>query len=657
GLRTLRYPSGGEARYELDPLGRPRSIVHSASDEPIASFEYLGDDRLLRAIYGNGAQLGYAGPTGRLEGLDVLGRVTRQRWSVRSGTDPPVDVTYRRDRLDRVTSISAADGAVEAGYDSANRTVAFGDTTWGLDGSGNWRRVERAGATLEPDVGRGNRYADLAGRPQSHDPAGSVTDDGRLTYSWDAFGRLREVRDSSTGRPVASYAYDPLGRRVAKTLASGEQTGYLYSGWHEVEEHRGGGVQQYVQGAGIDNVQARVTPARDGSAGRIAWAHYDRHPHNVAALSDERGDVLGRFSYDPFGADAGAEGDVATAAAATDWPFYYQGRRRDPETGLYYFRARYYDPERGRFLSPDPEQPFSTATLGNAYAFGPGGALNGGDPFGLYWQAQKSGGVRWMGKPGEEDYGFTTVYGHEDSWFDSWPDYVFEPSRPPPRPEPDPEPDPEPEPEAPPPEGFGTQLGLAEEGLWHINAKKLDSKANFQLMQFVYVEAFAALGMTRIGGLFDDMPLPRGRQPDGDDLNITFFHRNTLHDDAQRAISDARIMRNSKKIKQFGDFTDIVGHGNRRGQISIPGYGRANAATLARFLRMSPKYKGGPIRLVVCHGGRRGGLAAELSKILRVPVLAASKRVRLHGSGRLSVEGSGGWYMHMPAGGRMRFAN
>jgi len=66
----------------------------------------------------------------------------------------------------------------------------------------------------------------------------------------------------------------------------------------------------------------------------------------VAALSDVNGVIVERYSYDVFG-EPNRVSDVNN-------PYMFTGRRIDPETGLYYYRARYYSPNLGRFLQPDP---------------------------------------------------------------------------------------------------------------------------------------------------------------------------------------------------------------------------------------------------------------------------------------------------------------
>ena len=67
---------------------------------------------------------------------------------------------------------------------------------------------------------------------------------------------------------------------------------------------------------------------------------------SVVALSDESGNIVERYSYDVFG-DPNRVSSVGN-------PYMFTGRDYDAETGNYYYRARYYEPEIGRFMQTDP---------------------------------------------------------------------------------------------------------------------------------------------------------------------------------------------------------------------------------------------------------------------------------------------------------------
>jgi RHS repeat-associated protein len=93
---------------------------------------------------------------------------------------------------------------------------------------------------------------------------------------------------------------------------------------------------------------------------------------SVTSLTNPAGTMVASYVYDSFGNLTSSSGTVAN-------PFLYTGREFDSETGLYYYRARYYDPRTKRFLSKDRLWPIG----GNPYAYALNNPLLFTDPFGL----------------------------------------------------------------------------------------------------------------------------------------------------------------------------------------------------------------------------------------------------------------------------------
>jgi RHS repeat-associated protein len=116
----------------------------------------------------------------------------------------------------------------------------------------------------------------------------------------------------------------------------------LYDGANVVAELDAAGntVAHYAQGPGIDQALAML---RDGL---VSYYHSDGLG-SITSLTNPAGANLVTYAYDAFGNMTDSGGNFVN-------PYRYTGREWDGETGLYYYRARYYDPSIGRFISEDP---------------------------------------------------------------------------------------------------------------------------------------------------------------------------------------------------------------------------------------------------------------------------------------------------------------
>jgi RHS repeat-associated protein len=219
-----------------------------------------------------------------------------------------------------------------ASVDPANAFRGTGQTASGTttvtitarDGAGN-----TATQAYEVDVTGGSTA-------YTHDANGNLTSDGVQTYQWNARNEL--VRVQVGGVDVATFTYDGFGRRATKT-AGGVTITYVYDAEDIVEERRStGDVVRYVHGPGIDQVLARTTN------GTNPVYYLTDHLGGVVQEVDATEAVVLDREYDPWG--------VPVQGAATSG-YAFTGREWDAEIGLAYYRARYYQPATGQFLSED----------------------------------------------------------------------------------------------------------------------------------------------------------------------------------------------------------------------------------------------------------------------------------------------------------------
>ncbi len=178
-------------------------------------------------------------------------------------------------------------------------------------------------------------------------------------YDWDFRNRLvavRELDDQDNVVFEVNYTYDVFDRRMAKSVdADGAGSGaavatyFVYDGEHILLEFDDGGdlTQRYLHGPVIDQILAAEDVTSLSSAGDVVWPLADNQG-TIRDLIDSTGTVLNHLKYNAFGQI------TSESNSAVDFLFAYTGRERDGETGLYYYRARYYDPAVGRFVSEDP---------------------------------------------------------------------------------------------------------------------------------------------------------------------------------------------------------------------------------------------------------------------------------------------------------------
>ena len=176
-----------------------------------------------------------------------------------------------------------------------------------------------------------------------------MTDDGFYTYDYDCENRLIEVTDG--GSTIARYYYDYAGRRIAK-VAGGVTTTYCYDGDQVIAEYDGGDNLQrkFVYGPRIDEPICMIDVVKN----KTYYYHFNGLG-SVVAVSDENSGIVERYEYDVFGKPTIYDAN-STEISQSDVgnPYMFTTRRYDDETSLYYYRARMYNPQIGRFSQTDP---------------------------------------------------------------------------------------------------------------------------------------------------------------------------------------------------------------------------------------------------------------------------------------------------------------
>jgi RHS repeat-associated protein len=197
----------------------------------------------------------------------------------------------------------------------------------------------------------------------------TLADASGKSYTWDFENRLMQAVVPGPG--TTTFKYDPFGRRIQKSGPLGT-TNYLYDGPSLMEEadQSGNFVASYSQGANIDEPLAEF---------RSATASYYEADGvgTITSISNSSGAIAETYTYDSFGKPNSSTGTLTN-------PFRYTAREFDSETAVYSYRARYFDPSIGRFLSQDPGEEGSLFDALNLYRYVQNNPINYADPLGLY---------------------------------------------------------------------------------------------------------------------------------------------------------------------------------------------------------------------------------------------------------------------------------
>jgi RHS repeat-associated protein len=286
------------------------------------------------------------------------------------------------------------DGGVEYGYDQLRRLSSAEDFTMvasahcqdsaeGIDcpatdkNYSNFRTYTYDQAGNRSDLGAviawGNRLVKFNGDSLVYDADGNLVRrirggaDVQRLY-WNSLGEL--VAAWTSGADSVSFAYDGFGRRARKWSAV-RTARYIYDRDNLLAELDAGGnhVAEYAHFPGLD----RPHSVRRGGFGGAMYYYGVDQIGSVTGLMNASGGVANQYRYNPWGG-------LDQASEAVSNPLRFAAREHDAETGLYFNRARYYDPTLARFISEDP---IGLEGGINMYTYSANDPVNFTDPFGL----------------------------------------------------------------------------------------------------------------------------------------------------------------------------------------------------------------------------------------------------------------------------------
>lgn len=323
---SVTYPNGVQQSWKYNSENRPTRITHSDPAGKILSdlsYEYDAAGNLVQTIDTQKGKTRY--------GYDESGQLTREEPS----QGPTTQYSYlpggNRDK--RITGSKQT----EYEYDQGDNLLSAGQESFKTDANGNL--IERKGPR------------------------------GTTHYTYDSENRLVKV-DLPDEKQVA-FGYAPTGERIWREDSKGK-TYFVTDGTNLIAELDGDlkSRSSYLHGPGIDR-PLMMTHDQD------EYFYLTDALQSVVRLTDATGKVIGVNEMDAFG-------NLVQHATEIPNPFAFTSREYDADLGIYYYRARFYDPLLGRFLSPDRYPPSidSPASL-NRYAYVLNAPTRYTDPLGL----------------------------------------------------------------------------------------------------------------------------------------------------------------------------------------------------------------------------------------------------------------------------------
>ena len=368
-MRQSPNSNGANLSYTYDDLDRlDRVVDNRLSGNNTTTYSCDSASNVATAAYPNGLQSSFT--------YDTLNRLT----AMNAGT---ASYSYQLGPTGNRTQASESNGrTINWTYDGIYRLTnesitsdphsVDGSVAYGLDPVGN--RLTESSSIAGVNSGSYGYNADDEVSTETYDSNGNTLSAGGKSFVYDAENHLTGMSVSGT---TVSLIYDAFGNRVSKTV-NGVTTKYLVeddvnpTGYPQVLDELTSGAVTRTYTYGLQRI------SQDQLVSGVwtpSFYGYDGGG-NVRQLTNSAGAVTDTYEYDAFGNDVYHTG-------TTPNNYLYRGEQYDQDLGLYYLRARYYNPNTGRFMSRDPEAGYAKepASL-HKYLYANGDPTNRVDPTG-----------------------------------------------------------------------------------------------------------------------------------------------------------------------------------------------------------------------------------------------------------------------------------
>ena len=335
---TMTDPDNGVTTYTYDALNRLMSIQNPSN--LTTTFQYDNAGRLTQQTNGNGTKTLYT-----YDNADRVLSISHQK----SDNTVLKSFTYTYDaKGNRLTMTDENSGVNTYTYDNADRltavTYADGQTeTFAYDAAGNRTQLVKNSHPTAYTYDAADRILTAGNATYTFDANGNMTQKtdtaGVTTYAYDGEDRLISV--TLPNAQVIYFQYDPFGNRLIK-IVSGDQTRFVIDGVNILMELDGVNAlrARYTTGFGYDTW---IAMKRDGSD----YFYHTDALGSVYGLSNASEVLDKTYDYFAYGGIKGQTGSLGNTITFT-------GRELDFGMEFYYYRARYYNSELGRFTIKDP---------------------------------------------------------------------------------------------------------------------------------------------------------------------------------------------------------------------------------------------------------------------------------------------------------------
>lgn len=359
---NLSELAGPNCSFQYQYDGDDLATTIQAWDGNVFRFQYAESGRIEQIQFPNGVQT-------RI-GVSPSGQVNSIASTSQSDGGFLTD-SYQYDVRGRVRALTRNGTSLAYQYDPAGRLLSVQHQAnllerFVYDPSGN--RIHANGRDAQFD--EMNKLINLAGQACEHDDFGNLCQLGGQRFRHNQQGLLVEA--TNNGGSSVSFEYDALGRRVVKSIDN-RATKYLWAGRQLLEEvtsidDREVERREYLYYPG------EYLPLGVKINGKIYCYHTDRLG-TVLAMTDDQGKVVWKADYSAYGEAVVRIEEIAQ-------PLRFLGQYHDAETGLHYNLFRYYHPQLGRYLTPDPIRYGGGSS--NLYPFANNDPINQSDPDGHF---------------------------------------------------------------------------------------------------------------------------------------------------------------------------------------------------------------------------------------------------------------------------------